>query len=330
MSADELWDRKLKFLDKAERNLRRRLTRAERELLQRIFDQVIDKLVSESGALNASPANFQALNNLGAVFQRFAKDHLAKITLDLAKSIFEGITLSDEYFKAEAPEAAAKRFEKAAKASRKYIASRIGVEPTGKLTPGGYLHQIIEDTTVRDEVRRIMTQELDRGSDFDGIRKAVRSYLLPKQHPTIGRIPSALEKRFNRFVFDTLQEADAATNEEYATELEMPGGTYTGGLIETSRCMCQKLNARTWTREEIKAMDRKNWDGKKGPLSIYRGGYRCRHQWRWIGWAALLRLRKDIMRVNKKPEYRPGSVKQTLGTCVERVKRVRKRKAASS
>lgn len=315
MSADELWARKLKFLADTERELRRKLSQAERQLLAKIFERIIDKLTTEGGKVKATQDNLRVIDTLGKVFAEFATGDMLKITAQYAGAVMNNVKLSEAYFRTQAQGNA--RFDAIAKTATNYLRDRIGIKPDGNLKPSGYLSEIIEDVTVRREVRREMMRAIDEGGDLSSIRARVRKYLVPDKVEQT-KPPGPVERQFARTAFDTLQNADRATNDAYAKELGLLAATWTGGLIETSRCLCQKLNAKTWTREELERIDKTNWDGKSGSIFINAGGHGCRHTPRWVGAAATLRKRPDLEMVDGKLTQRVGVEPQAFNKCEPR------------
>lgn len=173
---------------------------------------------------------------------------------------------------------------------------------------------MIEDLDVQHNVRREMMRAINEGGDLRSIRARVRQYLVPdkvgKEQP-----PGPVERRFAKLAFDTLQSADRTINNEYAIALDLVAATWTGGLIETSRCLCQKLNGKTWTREELEAIDKTDWDGKSGSIFITAGGHQCRHIPRWLGVAATLRKRPDLELTDRKLTQRIGVEPQAFNKC---------------
>lgn len=316
MSADELWAAKLKFLEQTERELRRELSSAERVLLRRIFDRIIMRLTTEAGKVPLTAENMRVIDQLGRVFAEFTTDHMVKITAEFAKAALKTIDLSRQYFTVQGGGAG---LSKVTKEADRFIRDRIGLTTSGGLKPDGFLQELIEDNTVRQNVRLRIMRAINDGGDLTSIRNRVREYLTPEK---VGKVqpPGAVEKQFAKYAFDTLQRADRSTNMAYAEALDLVSAQWTGGLIETSRCMCQKLNAKVWTREELEAIDKTTWDGKDGSIFISAGGYQCRHVLRWLGMASTLRLRPDLERVDGKLAPRVGVAPQAFNKCIERKK----------
>lgn len=301
MTADERFQAKLQFLSDTETKLRRQLSQAERYLMGRIFEEIIDSLTTTSGRVTQAPENFDTLDRMGRVFDQFITSKMIPVTAALAVSLLELPSLSAAYFKAEVGGITAAKVRAAQQASTAYIRSKIGLNADGSLKPGGYLQEITQDRTVSNELRRIMGQAIDAGEDLAGIRRRVRAYLTgtpeldtPEGKP-IPKKAGAIERRFDLYAFDTLQEADAATNLRFAREFDLSAARYQGGIIEETRKFCCQRNRNVYTLSEIEQMDTLDWSGKKeGPVEITRGGWNCRHAWRFINTSRALRMRKDL------------------------------------
>jgi len=59
---------------------------------------------------------------------------------------------------------------------------------------------------------------------------------------------------------------------------ELTHGLYYGHLQQNSRPFCRVHLMKTFTKEQIDAMD----NGMLNPVRVHRGGYRCMHSWVWV------------------------------------------------
>jgi hypothetical protein len=94
------------------------------------------------------------------------------------------------------------------------------------------------------------------------------------QRKRIPKILSRLEQSFNTATrsFDGALTL-AATEPEQRYQ-------YVGGIVAESREFCQRMDGRTFTRDEIYDIwTNEDWQGKApGDPFVVRGGYNCRHQ----------------------------------------------------
>lgn len=323
MTPIEIFRRKAKLIEDTELSVRRQLSTAERAMLSAIFDKMLDRMTTTGGRLSTVAGNYSILNDLGPIYDKLVKPAITNVAKGMASAILEGAVLSDQYFRSTGAQGLA--LAKASDASRALVRERLGITEAGRLKAGGYLQDIIEDNTVRDRVRRELLTAVDGGEDIRGFKERIRAYLRPTD-PYGETAPGPLERRIGWYAIDTLHRADRSINLQYAKVLGMPAAVWAGGLIETSRCLCQKLNGKMWTVEELEALDKTQWDGKDGSLFVNGGGFNCRHTPRWVGWGDLLLTRSDIIRVDGKAAYKEGAERQPFNECVERTKASKGRK----
>jgi len=104
-----------------------------------------------------------------------------------------------------------------------------------------------------------------------------------------------------------------------------------GGIIDTTREICFKLNRLVWTRADMAALNAqanagKKWSGYKGDIEVYCGGHECRHGWDWVSSSMLLRSRPDLEMVpGKGPfkvRYKAGVLPQQINAGWKRLHRV--------
>lgn len=324
-----IYEQKLRFMAEAERKLRRKLTQAERKLLAEVFANVLDQFAaSEPGGGLRNASNLRVVDGLTAVFKEFTSKEVLPMVKEYGRVVEKMLDFTDGYFRAELP--GQPRLTKALASGKDYLRSKVGITPGGGLKRGGYLSEFLTDQTVRNGVRREIYRAIDNGGDIRAVKKAVTDYVRGK-----GKGDGVLTKHFDTFLFDTLQEGDAAVNNQVRTEVGLQAAVYRGGLIETTRKKCCELNGLTWTEWEIEELSKGEWSGKKGDLLIFRGGWNCRHQWRWISNERAARVRPDLMvdpKTGKLVKRDPGSPQQEVHEGCEEPKKRRqsKRKAASS
>lgn len=311
MSEEEAFQAKLKFLADAEGTLRRRLTQAERFLLSKVVSQILDRMTLDAGNITASDANFELLDKVSQIYAEFVKSHMLPIAANLATAFLEIPSLNSRYYAILAPTKRMKDLiQTITQGSADYIRSKIGLDAEGNLKPGGYLQELAEDTTIRNELRRIMATAVEGEVDLQGLRRQLRNYL--QGTPELQRIegepvpakPGALEKRFDKEAFDTLQEADRNVNLRMSDKLGLQFAVYRGGIIERTRRWCCERNDKVWTRDEMETFNDSDWPGKKGDCEIFGGGHRCRHVWMFIATTRGLKARPDIKEI-RKPRQAP-------------------------
>lgn len=311
MSAEEAYQAKQEFLAASEARLRRQLTTTERKLLTIIFERVIDRMDVSGSRVQNNVTNNELLNTLGRIHKEFTRPATVKTTAEFARNVMELPRFGGEYFNRISPEQAS-RIGTIEDMTRDLLRSKLGLTDKMDLKPGGYVQSVIEDTTVQNGLRNVIARSINEGGHFGSLRTNIRNYLAGTEDSQ-----GALTRQAEGQLFDTLMEADRASDLAFANQLGLEGAVYVGGLIETTRRFCCELDTKAWTRDEMAAMNKlanegKKWNGYKGDVEVYCGGWNCRHGWRWVGTSALLRMRPDLENVKgtKKVRYKIGAIPQ--------------------
>lgn len=293
MSAEEAYNAKQVFVASSEARLRRSLTATERRLLTIIFDRVINNMDVSGSNVQNNVTNNNLLNTLGSIHKEFTRPMYTKVVADFARTVMELPALGGEYFM-RISDVQAASIETIADLSRELLRSKLGLTEALNLKPGGFLNEVIADTTFQNGLRGIIARAINEGGHYGSLRTQINDYLLGNEVKQ-----SAMTKRAETVLFDTLMDNDRASDLAFADKLGLQGGVYVGGLIDTTRKFCCELDTKAWTRDEMAAINKRaedghKWSGWKGDVRIYCGGHNCRHGWRWVGNSALLRMRPDI------------------------------------
>lgn len=256
---------------------------------------LFELLLSYWSILRESPKMFTRL------WRRFMKDDYGPLFKQFTFDMKTIVALNEEYFEKTM---ATDRVKDIAKTINKVVGDRMGIDDAGKITPGGYLDSLVQDQTAKRQLQqyfyrtRALKNETQLKTELKELVKGVN-----EQGGVVSRF-------FDNYVFDTYQEADRLSQNEFAQKLEMPAAIYTGGLIERSRAFCVERNRGVFLREEIAKFGTPAdeyggyTDKSKGLFSgkprdgydpfTQCGGHRCRHHHSWISKEYAVRLDKTL------------------------------------
>lgn len=313
MSELEAYQAKQKFLKAAEDKIRRRLSAMEKRLLTKIFENVIDSFEVKDGVVPRNSANTALLDKLGQVFQEFMRTDMVKTVEIFASDLLTTKDLNLAYFRLiDGVQGAA--LKRASEAGDRYLRNTFGIKTDGGLKAGGELQLLIEDKTLQMTVRQAISRALDQGGRMKMIRDLVREVVIGTEKKR-----SVLGEKWEREVFDRLQEGSSATEQAIAIEVGLLGAIWQGGLIKNTRKFCCQMDGKAWTREELDTLGKRDWSGKKpGSIFINRGGYGCRHGLRWIGTSRMLRMRPDLELKDAKLVSSTGAMQPFNAGCDKR------------
>jgi len=253
---------------------------------------LFEMLLTYWTSLRESPALFRRL------WKRFARENYAPLFEQFAVDIKTVVALNEEYFAATG---STERVKEIAKTVNKVIGERMGLDDAGKIIEGGYLDTLIQDQTAKRQVQqffhktRALKNETQLKVELKEMVKGVKDNGGP------------VNRLFDNYVYDTYQEADRVSQNEYAEKLGMEAFIYIGGVVDGSRPFCKERNGKIFLRSEIDLFGTPNdkfggytnksqglFTGK--PKDVYDpftqcGGYACRHHWGAI--AKEFAVRKD-------------------------------------
>lgn len=143
----------------------------------------------------------------------------------------------------------------------------------GSVISGGYLERVFRMEEVAQQVARDIIQLLPTRPTLKKLRDTLDTRFMSATGA------GYLQAHFDRFTRDLLFQFDAATQQVIAQELDLKHFEYSGTLIKTSRCFCERRVNRVYTVEHAEKWNDKQWRGKMkgGDFFVDRGGYNCRH-----------------------------------------------------
>jgi hypothetical protein len=134
-----------------------------------------------------------------------------------------------------------------------------------------------------DPIRKIKAEAIraiSAGQSFKDYLKKMDIFIKgdPKKEGVI-------ESHFRTNAYDTFQQVDRQIGNQMADALELNNAVYSGTIMETTRAFCKDKVGKVFTRQEILAWSKQDWQGK--PSEGYDpirdvGGYNCTHQLDWI------------------------------------------------
>jgi len=241
------------------------------------------------------------------IFKKFQQEDLATLLNTFKLDIKNVVSLNSDYF---AKDGIAEKMKEITKIVSAKVDDRLGLEASGEIIQGGYMDTLVQDQTAKRQIQQFFYRTAQNKND---IRLKVEMKELIKGAQEEGGIVSRF---FKNYVYDTYQEADRLSQNDFAEKLELPAAIYTGGVIEGSRPFCIERNRKVFLRDEIALFgtpadkfggysnkEQGKFAGK--PKDGYDpftqcGGIACRHHWSWIAKEYAARLDKTLIIVDGK------------------------------
>lgn len=295
---DEIFKQKIDFLAKAEEDLGRRLSIAERKLLRDVIKSLSD--LYKSNQIDAITHN-QMATEITKTFGVWLAKEYGKLITQLAEDQIKASLLNRDYFYSlELPKT---RVDRVYRALRKKTEMSFGFRQVKKgieVIPGGFLDSLIAESqqSIKVEVLREVSEALATNEGFGATTARIRK-LIDRTNSDRGGI---LSRYYKTHVYDAYAKKDRIESDVYAQEFDLTAFVYRGTVIEKTRSFCKTKAGKVFLRSEARKWKSQNFGGKNDNYNPIRdlGGYNCRHYAQFITNARAIRLRPDLSIKNGK------------------------------
>jgi hypothetical protein len=279
-------------------NLQVKVLANQRVLYQLIIDEFVDKLETKGGIIQNTTQNKRLLALFDAVFKKYTDATTPATIKTLLDGVQQIIDFNAQYFAVLAPKSQLIPIKTDV---QKLIDSWLGISSDGKTVPNGYLDTLINDPTVKNQIRNVMIKGIVNQVGNIQLKQDLKDYITGNNQGTVaagetGSAPDtgALSKYYRNFVYDTYSQLDRATANTYANTLELNYAIYEGGIIRTSRKFCKDHNGKVYSRAEIAVFDPPTAQPPGYNPFVDLGGYGCRHHLNWIPEIIAFSMRPDL------------------------------------
>lgn len=276
--------------------LSKRVSAAERKLLDVVISRIVDDFEKTDGKINPSVNNVQLVARIDKVWSEFQQGEYVKVIQQFAGDLGELQNLNDRYF--SIVEADNKKIAKVTKDVRSIMSKRLGIKPDGGIVKEGYLDKLLKDNTLLSKIKKDTYKAVTSGTPLRDYLKRINTTIVGTEN-----IDGGLKKHFNTFARDTYSQYDRANQNLFANKLGLRAFIYAGGLIKTSRLFCEHNNGKVFTTDEaqiwkdtIGEEDGVMWSDAQGeynPMEDF-GGFNCRHSPNFISNREAIRRRPEL------------------------------------
>lgn len=286
-----LADSRTKLIAKLWDRLEGAVQQSQRDLLKTVIDDFLDGLeMDEAGQIKNTLANKRRLSMFDQVYRRYANNSGLEIVKGITDGVGQIVDFNQNYFTA---------FYKPAQLTpiqsnvQETLSAWLGLTTRGNVAPNGYLDTLIQDATVKNQIKNLLMKSTASQAGFFETKKVLQLHIEGNADQT-----GALQKYYRNLTFDLYSVVDRTTSRTYADKLKLNYAIYEGGLIDTSRAFCKKRNGKVFSREEIAAFDPKEARPPAYDPFTDLGGYGCRHHLNFI---------PDPVAFSMRPELRPAN-----------------------
>jgi len=236
-TSEGIHKKKLDFLEKREAALKRKVSTAERKLLDVIIEKFIDELEVSGGQIKSNVGNIKLTQALDRIFEDF-DNILNKNIIKSYITDMEGLkSFNKTYFGTF--ERNKKTLENLSSSSAAQINRRLGITPNGGVVGGGFLDNFIKDSRLRTEFTELVTKGISGGVSFKDMKNDIKLFIVGGES-SLG----SLQKNYSTFIYDTYQQIDRLESGIYAQAIGMDSFIYSGGKVRDTRKFCCQRNGK--------------------------------------------------------------------------------------
>lgn len=270
------------YIAKREELLQKKVNALGITLFDKVYTSYLAVLEQQDGKLLMNDRNVSFIRGLDAVYALFRNQDNAKVIKSFVEGV-QGITpLNERYFKTLTKSDVTKSGAKITG----IIDRRLGIDEQGAPKPGGFVDKFIRDEKLLKQIKKTTTQAITKGIGFQELRKNLKEVI--QGDP--GKNNGGLHQYYRNYAYDTYVKVDRMGAELFAKDLGLRYFYWTGGLINTSRTICEYCNGKImdgneWNNvtsfDQLKEKYRDGMDKNSNP-SQDLGGYGCRHRKRFV------------------------------------------------
>lgn len=270
---------KISFLDAIPDEFINKTVRgAQSPLFDLVVSEFVDKLETEDGKILPSAKNFRLISAIDKAWEQFQAKQGFDIINKHLSNFSKIVGNNTDYYKNILAEN--KAFITKAKNITSIINRRLGINLDGSLIKSGYMGGILEDVSVRNQIKEFAIKSVANGTGFEGMKKELSEFIRGKD-ATYG----VLQKYYRNIAYDTYKQIDGLNNKLFGEEFNLKYFVYDGTIIKSSRKFCRKhvgliftlAQAAEWVNDPDLTAAPLNYD----PL-VDMGGYACRHTPRFL------------------------------------------------
>ena len=301
------------FLEDIRNGLERSTIRLQTMFFEQTVENIISRLTVKNGVIEDTEPNYRLISEVEKMIGSFNGRVVEKLLPQLNTGIETIVKMNNSLMIATFLDDLPARFEKVAAAAKKITDLRMGLQG-GKLVRGGFLSSLMK--TDPTELQKYISQAVSSQMTMKDFIKGIKVKINGDEN-SLGY----MERKFQRFAYDTYQQYDAAYNKSIADEFGMKYFVYSGGLVKDSRDFCAAHNNKVFTTKEAEKWP--TWTPAEGernneypagyvikakvksevpsymsyagydPL-VDRGGYNCRHILAYIPEHFAFKYRPDL------------------------------------
>lgn len=279
------------YIEGAEKKLLRGLSMLEKELIDKIFDSLIDRFNTNRGALIYDSENFGLLPSLDKIIEEFRSSSYLGLFSSHANDYLEIANQTNSFFKIQVTK---NQYDKLSKRVTKTGLKSVGLTDEGKLIKGGFLDSFYNSDQINAEIKRVIIKNINGESKLSELRKELIDNIVTTKEKN-----GLLRRHWRQNAFDTQQQFNRNHAKVWANEVGMTACEYSAGTVRDSRIFCVDRVGKVFLKSELSEWNslvnkKETRNGKRvftGPImangasyspEVDCGGINCQHNLMYI------------------------------------------------
>lgn len=210
-------------------------------LTRRVIETFMDSLTAENGIILKDEENLRKVALVDKAWKNFSNQEGYNISTQFITDIN---TINQENLKYYRSLSDAQ-----IKASdiHNIVNAKLGIDDKGNLINGGYLKGLIEDTVVRNEIKKLVYNKIISGTGFKDLSSTLKNFIQGNEN-TAG----ALNQYYRNFAFDTYAQVDRLNGTLFAEKLNLKYFIFQGTRRAGSRYFCLQNKGKVFSTDEAK------------------------------------------------------------------------------
>lgn len=301
LTQKELSELRADYLAKREELLKGKVNTLSVKLFDKVFDGYLSALEQSDGKLVLNERNINMVKGLDSIYKVFRDQDNIPLIQSMVSDLLKIVPLNERYFKNIAQRNINTTTERAVAVTNRSL----GIDKTGAPVKNGFVDKFIRDESVLKKIKKQTIQAVTKGTSFQDFRQQLKKTIQGADDKAFSGV---VQQYYRAYAYDTFQKVDRLNQDVFAKELKLRYFFWQGGLIKTSRPICEKCNGKlidsiVWNNvkfEDIKISDDPEKDMTRGmdpdtwePDDL--GGENCRHSKDYVSDSIAQRFSNKVM-----------------------------------
>lgn len=208
-------------------------------LKKKVIDKFLETLDVKDGKIQNTNSNLTKISNLDKLWDSFAKSDAMKVINFLSENLQTVKQNNFKYFSdviQDKPDFAA---------TERILNRRIGIDEKGQLVRDGYLDSLAKDKTIRNDLKRIVSNDIMAEKSLTNTKKELTKYAKGDKNE-IG----VYERYMKTYAYDSFVQNDRLASVLNARSLGLTYFIYQGTRRESSRHFCIPKKGKVFNIEQ--------------------------------------------------------------------------------